>query len=413
MLNKLTLIFCAYLPFQIAFNPAPKIDLASIRVFFVFIFIVWILSALKNKKIEIPNKIQTILVFSFLFLNLFSLLSSQNIDWSIRKLFFLFSFFPLYLVFSSSNPELSGKKIIRWIVTSAGAVSLVAIFQFLLQFIVGLDNAITIWKEVVVAFLGENFSREVFEYSSWLVNISGKTYFRGIAFFPDPHIFSFFLGMILPWSFALYFFPDKNNKKEDGMFLSIFFVILIADLLTFSRGGYVGLLAGIFSAYLLISKNRLKLSILTLIILTMLFLSPAGKRFASVFDLSEGSNKERIGIWKKSVEVIIENPEGVGLGNYPLEIKPTASYREPIYSHNLYLDIAAETGIANALFFILLIVSSLFSYYKKSMEAPFWKAGIASLIIFSAHSLFETPLFSVHVLPLFVILISLSAKNNE
>lgn len=175
----------------------------------------------------------------------------------------------------------------------------------------------------------------------------------------------------------------------------------------------MGLLAGIFSAYLLISKNRLKLSILTLIILTMLFLSPAGKRFASVFDLSEGSNKERIGIWKKSVEVIIENPEGVGLGNYPLEIKPTASYREPIYSHNLYLDIAAETGIANTLFFILLIASSLFSYYKKSMEAPFWKAGIVSLIIFSAHSLFETPLFSVHVLPLFVILISLSAKNNE
>ena len=77
-------------------------------------------------------------------------------------------------------------------------------------------------------------------------------------------------------------------------------------------------------------------------------LLPAG--FSSIFDLKEGSNVGRLEMWKKSAEVALDNPfSGVGIGNYPLEVKASADYREPITAHNTYLDIASETGIISLL----------------------------------------------------------------
>ncbi len=121
----------------------------------------------------------------------------------------------------------------------------------------------------------------------------------------------------------------------------------------------------------------------------------------------------RIETWKQSIDVIINNPLGAGLGNYPLEIKPSADYREPIYSHNLYLDIAAETGIINALLFIWLITASILGFIKLGKNNKFCLAGAISLVIFFIHSIFETPLFSVHNLPLLLIIIALSTAKDE
>jgi hypothetical protein len=70
----------------------------------------------------------------------------------------------------------------------------------------------------------------------------------------------------------------------------------------------------------------------------------------------------------------------------------------------------------NAIIWITLIIFSVRSFLKKSKENILWLGGAVSLVIFSAHSLFETALFSVQALPLLLIIISLSAiddnKNN-
>jgi fumarate reductase subunit D len=53
-----------------------------------------------------------------------------------------------------------------------------------------------------------------------------------------------------------------------------------------------------------------------------------------------------------------------------------------------------------------MLLFSIFNFFKKSKEHPiFWGAGL-SLIIFSAHSLVETAIFSPVVLTLFLIIIS-------
>jgi len=152
--------------------------------------------------------------------------------------------------------------------------------------------------------------------------------------------------------------------------------------------------------------------LLIFILIILSVQNPISQRFFSSFRLEEGSNQGRIENWTNSLSVIARNPWGVGLGNYSLEIKPSAGYREPIYSHNLYLDIAAETGILNALIWIILIISSIFIYLKKAKENYFYLGGALGLASFFVHSFFETALFSTQVLPLLLIIIALSTINS-
>jgi O-antigen ligase len=306
------------------------------------------------------------------------------------------------------------------LVWGAGGAAIVGLIQFSFQFILGLEKTIRLWADFIAHFLGSSFSQAVTKNSSWLVGISGHDFFRSISVFPDPHMFSFYLNLILPWSLILYFSTGKRK-----LFLILFLLILTADILTFSRGGYLGIIAS--TAFGLIFLRR-KIANLwktpeyrykkwgavvlpALIIIILSTTNPVSQRFFSSFRIEEGSNQGRIENWANSLSVVVHNPLGVGLGNYPLEIKPSADYREPIYSHNLYLDIAAETGIANALIWVILIFSSIFSFLRKSRENYFYLGGALGLISFFVHSFFETALFSTQVLPLLLIIIALGAVN--
>jgi len=424
MVYKLLLLFCLYLPFQLATNPASGIDLASGRIIILIFFVLWLLVSLKDKKLIISSNFQTILIISFLFLSSFSFIFVQNSEWYLRKLLFLFSIFPLYFIIPAiANNFAKIKKIIEFLVWGAGGAAILGIIQFSLQFILGLKETTRIWANFITPFLGSSFSEAVMKNPSWLVGISGHDFFRAISVFPDPHMFSFYLNLILPWSLILYF---SSGKKK--LFLILFFLILSADLLTFSRGGYLGLISSAIITILFFRKKiaefwkipKYKYKKLTLVISAVFVITtlsvpnPISQRFFSSFKADEGSNQGRIENWTNSLSVITHNPLGVGLGNYSLEIKLSADYREPIYSHNLYFDIAAETGIINALVWIILIFSSIFSYLKKAKDNYFYLGGALGLISFFVHSFFETALFSTQVLPLLLIIIAVSTLSlNE
>ncbi|MDO8240572.1 MAG: O-antigen ligase family protein [Candidatus Moranbacteria bacterium] len=418
------LLLVGYLPFQLALNPTTGIDLASIRVFILFLFFGWLAQGLKKKNIRLNNNLQTWLVASFLFLNLFSALVAKNSDWSMRKLLFLFSIFPIYFVASQliTNKERLYRAV-KTIVASAAVVAGVGIVQFLLQFIIGWKSTYTFWaKFVIMPFLGSSFGEAVLKNPSWLVNIGGKTYLRATSLFPDPHMLAFYLGLALPLAFWFMLHTDKRKK------LAIFGcgLILLADLLTFSRGGYVGIFSGlVFVGIFFWKKTERKYKVVTSIVLLMglsilLVPSPISQRFLSSFDLQEGSNQGRMAMWGKAMEVTLEHPLlGVGIGNYPLEVNPVATYRDPIYAHNTYLDVAAETGLINMLVWIgILLVTGLGFLQKSKQENLFFFSAI-SLVIFSAHSLVETAIYSPVVLTLFLIILSLynfpivETKQNE
>lgn len=409
------LILAFYLPFQLAINPSEGIDLASARVLILALFLIWLARGFARKKLWVAYNAQTMWLVSFVFMCVFSGLMAENKEWFSRKLLFLLSVIPIYFVVCDViNNKEKAIKLIKVVVSSGALVALVGIIQFVLQFVSGLERTYSLWAAIIKPFLGASFSEAVLRNPSWLVNISGNTYLRATSFFPDPHMFSFYLGMLIPLSGGLYFI------KKQAWAGAAFFVLLAADVLTFSRGGYLGLAGGMTMA-LFMFRDRIRRSYFGLIaalfgviILAALIPNPVFQRFNAIFDREEGSNKGRIEMWTKASGVLRENLIlGVGLGNYPLAVKATASYREPIYAHNTYLDIAVETGmlsLASWAFFLLFI---FVSFYNKSKQHPVFGAGAISIIIFSVHSLVETGIYSPVVLGILMILGGISGVNEK
>jgi putative inorganic carbon (hco3(-)) transporter len=417
MLFKLFLFFCLFLPLQIALNPGGSFDLASGRVFVLLLFFLWLAESLKNKKLVVTAKIQSFFILSFLFLNALSLSVAENKEWSVRKLVFLLSLFPIYFV-SASLIKNKVRLILclKWLVWGGLGMALLGIIQFFAQFIFGREKVYQFWAvNLLPIFLGHNFSGAVLQNPSWLVNISGKTYLRATAVFPDPHMLAFFLGITAALAVGIFF--NEKRKFFPGVAIII---ILSGALLTFSRGGYVGILAALLLGITFL-RNKLhkkaKRAFLIGLILGGLLLLPGPifNRYSSIFNLQEGSNAGRIEIWQKTLVIIERHPLlGVGLGNYSLEIKPTASYREPFNAHNTYLDIAAETGILNLLLWLGLLGFSLASFLKKASGQIIFLGPALAIVVFAVHSFFETALYSPVILPLLLIVLScINLKPDE
>jgi len=426
MIDLAVKIFFLYLPFQIALNPVSGVDLASARIFSLLIFVVWLIDSLKKKKLNLPANLTFLLLVSFVFICALSCFFAANPGWGIRKLIFILSFFPIFWVISDrfvSNQKILA--LLNFLLWGALAAALVGILQFALQFIFPLDQIYSAWAIIIQPFLGESFSQAVLTNPSWLVNVGGKTLLRATAFFPDPHMLAFYLNMTGLIALGIYFY-FKNKNQDKKKYLLIFFILLFASLLTFSRGGYLGIISGLIFFALFYFKNQLKnilsnssslLIIFTIFIGIFIFFAVPNNfshRLQSSFNPFEGSNAGRLQTWNQSLAVVKNNLViGTGLGNYPLAVKPSANYREPIYSHNTILDIAAETGILNALIWISIFIAAIISALQKySQQNNFVFLGLASaLIAFFTHSLFETPLFSIHVFPLLLLVLALSSQN--
>lgn len=411
------LLFCFFLPFQFALNPFPGIDLAIARVVIPLFFAIWLFLTATNNIPRADFSWTTLLICIFLVLATASLFFSHNLAWSARKLLFLFSIFPVYFVAQHFSKKINSiRSAMSALIGGASLLALVGIVQFSLQFILGIDKLYAFWAQYIIPFfLGNSFSKSVLAYPSWLVNSEGTTYLRAFAVFPDPHMFSYYLGMLLPWSIALW--ATSIGHKRFFLFSSI--ILAVANVMSFTRGGYVALIASAIIAIFLVPQKAKKIIFMGIAIFALAFFSaphgPVAGRFSSSFDIAEGSNQGRISNWNQALGIITNHPLGVGIGMYSLAINSQADYREPIYAHDLYLDIAAELGIESAIVFILLLFLAIKSFWKSSRNNPLAVAGAASLLVFFFHSFVETPLYSVHVLTLLLIILAVSTniKKNE
>lgn len=409
----LTSFLLFFLPFQFALGISSTIDLAIIRLIILVIFLIYVTIAFFKKDFFIPKGIIAILSFLFLFWITFSLFYTPVFNWTLRKIFFLFSIGVIFLVFTGLFQHYKTKGIdtlLKFLILGATTASIIAIIQFFSQFIFSLETILNFWLSLTPFFLGGTFSEAVIEYNSWLVNVAGINLLRATAFFPDPHIFSFYCGLSAPLALALFF----QSKKY--FWLISFFLIILADLLTFTRGGYFGLLIG-FIVTIILFWSQLKtfykhlLTVILIGLILILFIPNNFfiNRFNSSFDYQDNSVIHRLELWSETTKIIKDNLLlGVGLGAYSHEINPRADYRMPIYAHNTYLDIWVEVGIIGFLIFSSLLISVWLNFYRQRNKIlP--KFAIISLAIFTTHLFFDTPIFSVHILPIFIFIIALGS----
>lgn len=413
MTLRLVRIFLFTLPFQFALSPVSGVDLHISRVFAPLIFLSWLASGLIRKKLIVPFSKTSAFLLSFVFVAIFSFLWAEQEPTAIRRATFFLSFLPLFFVFSSvieEKKEDSMRLLLEPLFFGAVFSGIIGIIQTVLPVFFGVGPVFHFWTSSILPFfLGTSFAAAVAEYPSLLVNISGITVFRASAFFPDPHIFAYFMGMAFPMGIFFAFQAERASKKYFLLLLSG--LVLLADLLSFSRGAYLGLVFGSVCILTLSdfgARKKTYVAALLFLSLTVAFLpgNPVGSRLLSAFSFEDGSNQGRIEMWRVAREKIAERPMlGHGLGNYPVVVKPTAAFREPIYAHNIFLDIATEIGIVGMTLFLLALVSALVTLMKA------YPALAVSLVIFAGHSLVETPLYSVHVFPIVLLLLAFGSSK--
>jgi O-antigen ligase len=210
-------------------------------------------------------------------------------------------------------------------------------------------------------------------------------------------------GTLLTIGFAIllgYFEYTRNTKKN--ILLIPLSMTVIALLLTYSRGALLGFLTA-FSFYNLRSRKHLiiLLIILALILSIIFSYTPLKDRFLSIFSLD--INKIRINIWKSTINIIKDHLFlGIGPGNYSL-IYP--EYRMPdekakhsfSFSHNIFSNIAAETGIIGLILFALIIIIIMRKGFYISSINPLYRGIHAAFIGTLVHEQFDCIILGVEI----------------
>lgn len=403
----------AYLPWQIALNPASQIDLASVRVIVLVLAILYFFEGNSFAKIrQIASPFFSLGIFWLAILALSALFAGEKI-WAARKFIYLFNaaiIYPvaMWVLFKEERVN----KFFNALLYSSFVASIFALIVFFSQFIFGWEALRNFFSSGIGnLFWGSSFAAEVVKNPSWVVNVGGRQYFRALGLFPDPHSFALFIGFVLPFSISLLI----KEKKRIYMIFSLTFLATL--FLTFSRSGYVGMLFGLiitlifFYKFLASIDRKILGGILAVILLAFLLpATPISSRFYSSIDVSAESNYTRVAYWETAIRSFIAKPVlGVGLGNFPKVVDPSVNYRGAKNAHNTHLEFLAEGGVLAFLswsgmwyFALRHLFYGLINKNWHLAFAVFW-----SLSWFFIANIFETGIYSIQSAILLFVFFSL------
>jgi O-antigen ligase len=194
---------------------------------------------------------------------------------------------------------------------------------------------------------------------------------RGIGgFLGDENDFAMTLNMIIPFPFFLAFSTSKKTTKL--IYLGLLFVFLFVNMLTLSRGGFLGLAALATYCWLRSPKKIASAALIALLAVLMIQVAPEkyGAEIRSIWE--EGANEgttgeDRLYIWGIGWDMFLDNPVlGVGGGNFPVrfgdyegEQRLHGVTRVWRAAHSLYFTLFPELGLVGTAIFFALVYYTL------------------------------------------------------
>ncbi len=190
---------------------------------------------------------------------------------------------------------------------------------------------------------------------------SGYTSSRAIAIgiFGDPNDLALLLNTTLP--FLLYFWIKAQKKTLP---LIGILTVIMAIILTFSRGGFLGLCAvGLgFSIFYANKQKKYLVSLLIMILLFWLLAPPEySERISSIFgwkvDRQTGETGTRMDAWRLvAIETITKYPVlGVGAGS-SIYIAGFSKKNDWHLIHNAFVQVFSELGLVGLFFYLRLFL---------------------------------------------------------
>jgi O-antigen ligase len=183
----------------------------------------------------------------------------------------------------------------------------------------------------------------------------------------NPNDLATSLDMLLPLGVVL---ALTSTGIMRALYIACSAVLLGGVVVTFSRGGFLGLLA--MGAVLLwkVGRRNRAVTVTAFILLFGVFVlaMPTGyaSRISSIFNVGEdptGSSEARRDLLERAAIIALYNPiVGIGMGNFHVY-----SIGEKV-SHNSYLEIAAELGVAGLIAYLIFIFAPFRSLKKIERE---------------------------------------------
>lgn len=174
--------------------------------------------------------------------------------------------------------------------------------------------------------------------------------------FGNPNEMALHFVMMTPLVIALGIAAKSSLARWAYFAMAILFIG--ANMVTFSRGGFLGLLAvGAVLAWKLGRKQRLNVTIASVVIGAVIILVAPGNyglRMLSIFIPgldAVGSSDQRRELLERSVIVTLRNPWGIGIGNFPI-----VGIRN-LQSHNAFTQVSAELGLLGLAAYLIFILS--------------------------------------------------------
>ena len=270
------------------------ISKSGVNIGLGFLALAFLLYLWDKRKIRLTTEEKYILVILVL-LPIFSLFSAGGTHSFQRALEKSYRYLPIF----SIPLFITSERVIKIILS-----------LFSLSIFISFINGIFFYKK-----LKWNFNARLISFSSHPLD--------------EAHILA--MGSLLLLALIIYNIKFKKYK-ELPIYLLAFILALIALVMTQGRGAWLGFLGGLFVVVFLLMKNK-KLFIVGVILVGVLGVGAVTskglennryiKRFESIQNLEDTSNKIRLFMWESSIDMFKNNlPFGVGRDNaskYALE----------------------------------------------------------------------------------------------
>jgi len=180
---------------------------------------------------------------------------------------------------------------------------------------------------------------------------------RALAIYHSPNALALYLGKLIPPAVILGAGWGGRGRLAAGLTAA---AGLWALWLTYSRGAWLGLAAGLAAGFALLARRRAVTAGLVLLA-ALVLVGALGFTLAPGRFGADETALRRLYIWEAAVRMIRDRPlTGVGLDNflyfYRERYVPPAAWQEPDISHphNIVLDFWVRLGIGGVLALVLL-----------------------------------------------------------
>ena len=179
-------------------------------------------------------------------------------------------------------------------------------------------------------------------------------------YFADENDVSLFINMWLPFCYFLFFYEKDKIKKI--LYATGLIAGLAAIVVSFSRGGFVGLLCVSFVIWLVSPRKIISLVIICIAATAIYLYSGEAyiKEMSTITDTTESTANARLLSWKAAWDMFLDNPFGVGGNNFQIRFPEYQSqeFGRGMWghvAHSLWFTLLPELGIVGLYIYVRLL----------------------------------------------------------